>query len=132
MNPFFQKVLLLLTALLLAATQNYSANFCSCAGEIFESVCPCVEEMAEADDCCPKSVDCTETIEFDWGDYLPTQNESRFSLEGADLDNPIPSVVDQLVIAPSAIALGTADFAPPRELLFRESNVFAKFVSLCV
>ncbi|MCH1408925.1 MAG: hypothetical protein L7V87_07825 [Verrucomicrobiales bacterium] len=132
MNPFFQKVLLLLTALLLASTQNYSANFCSCAGEIFESVCPCVEEMAEADDCCPKSVDCTETIEFDWGDYLPTQNEYRFSLEGADLDNPIPSVVDQLVIAPPAIALGTADLAPPRELIFRESNVFAKFVSLWV
>lgn len=132
MNPFFQKVLLLLTALLLAATQNYSASFCSCAGEIFESVCPCVEAMAEADDCCPTSVDCTETIEFDWGDYLPTQNESRLSLEGANLDNPIPSVVDQLVIAPSAIALGTADLAPPRELLFRESNVFAKFVSLRV
>ncbi len=88
--------------------------------------------MAETDDCCPTSVDCTETIEFDWGDYLPTQNESRLSLEGTDLDNPIPSVVDQLVIAPSAIALGAADLAPPPELLFRESNVFAKFVSLRV
>jgi hypothetical protein len=131
-NPFFQKVLLLLTALLLAATQNYSANFCSCAGEIFESVCPCVEEMAEADDCCLTSVDCTETIEFDWGDYLPTQNESRLSPEGVDLDDLLLSAVDELVSVKPETAIGANDSAPPPELLLRESYVFVKFVNLRV
>jgi hypothetical protein len=131
-NYVSQKVLLLLTALLLAATQNYSANFCSCVGEIFESVCPCIEEVEETVACCSTPVDCTETIEFDWGNYLPNQNDSRLSLEGVDLDNIILSAVDQLVSIRSVTALGANDSVPPPELLLRENYFFAKFVSLRV
>ncbi|MCG8603348.1 MAG: hypothetical protein MI807_24605 [Verrucomicrobiales bacterium] len=132
MNTLFQKFLLLLTALLLAATQNYSANFCSCAEEIFASACPCLEAVEEEDDCCSEPDDCTETIEFDWGDYLPSQNDFKVSLEGVDLSPNFLSNIDNLAITQSVIASGAFAFAPPPAISSRENHVYAKFVSLQV